>query len=105
MYVTTYSQSVDTAWKKIYRATPTKINDLVHTRLDVKFDYDKVWMYGQEWVTLHPHFYETDSLHLDAKGMTINEVSLIKAEKKIPLKYSRLWLEYVLVNLPFINSI
>jgi aminopeptidase N len=83
----TYSQSADTAWKKIYRATPTKINDLLHTRLDVKFDYDKAWMYGKEWVTLHPHFYQTDSLHLDAKGMTINEVSLIKAGKKIPLKY------------------
>ncbi len=85
--ITTYSQSTDTAWKKIYRATPTKINDLVHTRLDVKFDYNKSWMYGKEWVTLHPHFYPTDSLNLDAKGMTINEVSIVKAGKNIPLKY------------------
>src|SRR6266496_4631651 len=85
--ITTYSQSTDTAWKKIYRATPTKINDLVHTRLDVKFDYNKSWMYGKEWVTLHPHFYPTDSLNLDAKGMTINEVAIVKNEKRIPLKY------------------
>lgn len=85
--VNTYSQSIDTAWKKIYRATPTKINDLVHTRLDVKFDYNKSWMYGKEWVTLHPHFYPADSLNLDAKGMTINEISLVKAGKNIPLKY------------------
>jgi len=25
-------------WEKIYRASATKINDLVHTKLDVSFD-------------------------------------------------------------------
>ena len=70
------------AWKKIYRASATKINDLVHTKLDVKFDYAKAWMYGKAWITLHPHFYSTDSLNLDAKAMDINEVSIIKGGKK-----------------------
>jgi aminopeptidase N len=73
---------------KIYRATATKINDLVNTKLDVRFDYSKSWMYGKAWITLHPHFYATDSLNLDAKGMSINEVSLIKSGKNIPLKYT-----------------
>ncbi len=72
----------------VYRATATKINDLVHTKLDVKFDYDKTWMYGKEWVTLHPHFYPTDSLTLDAKGMEIKEVALVNEGKNIPLKYT-----------------
>ncbi len=84
---TTYPQPPGTAWKKIYRATATKINDLVHTKLEVKFDYSKSWMYGKEWVTLHPHFYPTDSLNLDAKGMTINEISVIKSGRNFPLKY------------------
>jgi aminopeptidase N len=75
-------------WKTIYRASATKINDLVNTKLDVSFDYSKSWMYGKAWITLHPHFYPTDSLKLDAKSMNINEVSLIKAGKNIPLKYS-----------------
>ena len=61
----------DEAWKKIYRTTATKINDLVHTKADVKFDFSKSWLYGKAWLTLHPHFYATDSLCLDAKGMTI----------------------------------
>ncbi len=81
-------QDQDTAWKHEYRATATKINDLVHTKLEVSFNYDKAWMYGKAWVTLHPHFYQTDSLTLDAKGMDIKEIALIKGDTKIPLKYS-----------------
>jgi len=90
--ITASAQTTDTTkekeWKKIYRAAQTKINDLVHTKLDVTFDYAKAWMYGKAWITLHPHFYATDSLNLDVKGMDIKEVSIVKAGKKIPLKYS-----------------
>jgi len=72
---------------KIYRATPPKINDLVHTKLDVRFDYKKCYMYGKEWVTLKPHFYPTDTLRLDAKGMDLNNISIVKNGKNIPLKF------------------
>ena len=75
------------AWKNIYRATPAKINSLIHTRLEASFDFSKSWMYGKAWITLKPHFYPTDSLNLDAKSMAVNEVSLVKDGKKIPLKY------------------
>jgi len=78
----------DTSWKHEYRATATKINDLLHTKLEVSFDYNKSWMYGKEWVTVHPHFYPTDSLTLDAKGMEIKQIAMIKGNSKIPLKYS-----------------
>src|SRR3569832_680943 len=71
----------------IYRETPPKINDLVHTKQDVKFDYKKRFMYGKEWVTLHPHFYPTDTLRLDAKGMDIKTIAVVKNGKNIPLKY------------------
>src|SRR5450432_2720571 len=81
-------QNADTSWKHEYRATATRINDLVHTKLEVNFDYNKAWMFGKEWVTLHPHFYSTDSLTLDAKGMEIKEIAMIKGSSKIPLKYS-----------------
>jgi aminopeptidase N len=87
-----YSQKQDSvkseAWEKIYRASATKINDLVSTRLDVSFDFSKSWLYGKAWITLHPYFYPTDSLRLDAKNMNIKEVSLLKAGKNIPLKYT-----------------
>ena len=84
----TTEKSKEKSWKEIYHATATKINDLLHTKLDVRFDYTKSWMYGKAWITLHPHFYPTDSLNLDAKGMTINEVHIVSGGKNIPLRYS-----------------
>jgi aminopeptidase N len=71
-----------------YRATPTKINNLVHTKLDVRFDYNNQFLNGKEWITLQPHFYPTDSLRLDAKGMDIKQVSLVNGQQLVPLKYS-----------------
>ncbi len=72
---------------KIYRETPPKINDLVHTKLDVRFDYKKRYLYGKEWVTLKPHFYPTDSLRLDAKGMDLKTIAVVENGKNIPLKF------------------
>jgi len=81
------TEDKDDSWKKVYRSTATKINDLVDTRLDVKFDYDKSYLYGKAWITLKPHFYPTDSLALDAKGMDIHQVAIVKDGKTEPLKY------------------
>jgi aminopeptidase N len=80
---------------KGYRETQIKINDLIDTRLDVKFDYQQSYLYGKEWVTLKPHFYATDSLRMDAKGMDIHQIAIVKAGKLLPLKYvyeDSLWL-------------
>lgn len=71
-----------------YRETPERINDLVHTKLDAKFDYAKQQLNGKVWLTLKPHFYPTDSLLLDAKGMDVGEVALVKGAKNTPLKYA-----------------
>jgi len=73
---------------KMYRETTPKINDLVHTKLDVRFDYKKRYMYGKEWVTLKPHFYPTDSLRLDAKGMDLKTIAIVKNGKNTPLKFT-----------------
>ena len=81
------AQRPDESWKKVYRATATKYDDLVNTKLDVRFDYDKSYMYGKAWVTLKPHFYPTDTVSLDAKGMDIHKVGLDRDGKMTPLKY------------------
>ncbi|MBR2648050.1 MAG: M1 family metallopeptidase [Sediminibacterium sp.] len=82
------SQPANNDWKKIYRAVPTKVNDLVHTKLNARFDYTKSQLLGDVWITLRPHFYTTDSLQLDAKGMDIQQVAIIKGAKSSPLKYT-----------------
>ncbi|TPG41805.1 M1 family metallopeptidase [Flavobacterium pectinovorum] len=71
-----------------YRVTPLKVHDLVHTKLEVSFDYGKRYLFGKEWITLKPHFYETDALTLDAKGMDFKEIAIIEGKKKTPLKYT-----------------
>ena len=73
---------------EIYRASFPHINDLVHTKLSVRFDYTRSYMYGKAWITLQPHFYPTDSLSLDAKGMEIKIVSMNKGNQLTPLKYN-----------------
>ena len=72
-----------------YRVTALKVHDLVHTKLDVSFDYGKRHLNGKEWITLKPHFYETDQLTLDAKGMEFKEIAIIDGKKTIPLKYTQ----------------
>lgn len=70
-----------------YHATAEKINDLVDTKLDVKFDYQHSHLLGKEWVTLKPHFYPTDSVRLDAKWMDIKTIGVMQNGKIVPLKY------------------
>lgn len=81
------AEPADTSWKNMLRESNPRVNDLVHTKLEVKFDYAKAYMYGKAWITLMPHFYSTDSLLLDAKGMDINEVSMMKGTAKSKLTY------------------
>ncbi|TDO23996.1 M1 family aminopeptidase [Pedobacter duraquae] len=71
-----------------YRASATKVNALVHTKLDVRFDYAKRYLYGKEWATFKPYAYATDSLTLDAQGMDIKTVALVNGKTLQPLKFS-----------------
>ena len=73
---------------KGYREAAPKVNDLVHTILNIRFDYKKRYLYGREWLTLHPHFYPTDTLRLDAKGMDIRTIAILRNGKNTPLHFS-----------------
>jgi len=85
------NSSGDNSCKKVYRETATRINDLVHTKLDAKLDFNKAYMYGKVWLTCKPHFYSTDSLTLDAMGMEIHKVALVKGSimKDIAYQYDK----------------
>jgi len=57
-----------------YAPTYSLKNDLVHTRLDLSFDWAKQQVIGKAELVLKPYFYPTNELHLDAKGFDILKV-------------------------------
>lgn len=65
-----------------YRGEREKINDLVHTKLKVAFDYSKRQLIGEAWITLEPHFYNVSTVELDAKSMLIHKISAGNKELK-----------------------
>ncbi len=71
----------------LYQASATRLNDVIHTKLDVNFDWTKQYMYGKATITIKPYFYPTSTLELDARGMEIKEVSLVTTTSKQPLQY------------------
>jgi aminopeptidase N len=66
------------AERALYRASATRTNDVIHTKLEVSFDYSKRYLYGKATITLRPYFYPVNSVQLDAQGMEIKEVLLVK---------------------------
>jgi aminopeptidase N len=88
----------DSSWKKIYRATAAKENDLTHTKLVASFNYAKSQLNGEVWLQLHPHFYATNQLVLDAKGMDIHTVAVVAngVNKLLAYKYDSLLLHITL---------
>jgi aminopeptidase N len=63
--------------RPVYNPSRTQIFDLLHTKLDVKFNWEKAYLYGKAELTLKPYFYNQNELVLNARGMNINKVQLI----------------------------
>jgi len=80
---------------KNYQATNSRVNDLIHTKLEVKFDWEKQHLLGVAELTFKPYFYETDELVLDAKGFDIHSVEKYSSDSQ-PGMLGNLWrqLEY-----------
>ncbi|WP_372792468.1 M1 family metallopeptidase, partial [Lutibacter sp.] len=74
------------AQEKEYRGEREKINNLVHTKLKVDFNFKESQMNGEAWVTLTPHFYATNKVVLDAKAFKILEIKI--NNKIVPYNYS-----------------
>lgn len=61
---------------KVYHASRTVLTDLVNTKLEVSFDWNKSWLIGKETLQAKPHYRSSNTLILDAKGMEIKSVSM-----------------------------
>lgn len=65
------------AWvskKGPYRPSRTLDHDLLHTRLDLRPDWQAQQLVGTATLTLRPHFYPQNTVELDAKAMRIGRV-------------------------------
>ncbi len=71
-----------------YRTTVARRNDLLHTKLEVSFDWSRSRLNGKATLRLRPYFYPTDSLTLDAKGFDIKQVALLEKGVAKPLNYT-----------------
>jgi aminopeptidase N len=85
----TIESPADSAKKLQYQPSTTRINDIIHTKLDVSFDWKKQYLYGKATIKIKPYFYPTSTLQLDARGMEIREVAMIDKDStsKKTLKY------------------
>ena len=83
------AQTATSGRDSIYHAEATKYNALDHTKLRVSFSLEKKELYGEEWLTVAPYFYPTDSLVLDAQAMLIHSVHLSDRKSNIgrPLSF------------------
>ncbi len=70
----------------VYRASNKRVNDLLHTRLELRFNWAEEMVIGKAELTLKPYFHPADKVTLDAKGFEFQKVAL--AGKNMPLKYS-----------------
>jgi aminopeptidase N len=93
--------------KEIYRASNSKLHDIIHTRLDVSFDWANSRLNGKAQLNLKPHFYPTRTLFLNARGMEIksvvvSEVAFLPVNKKVGNKIIDVYAEEKLI--PVSNS-
>ena len=68
-----------------YSATTRRTTDLIHTKLDLKFDWSMQRVIGVAELTLQPYFYPTAQVELDAKGFDIN--SIMMGSQKLDYEY------------------
>lgn len=71
-----------------YQPSYPIVNDIVSTKLEVSFDWEKQRMPGKSTIVFHPHFYPTDSLTLDAKGFDIHKIEIVTPKGNKLLTYT-----------------
>ena len=82
-------ESTQIAQREYYHESPKRVNDLIHTKLDVAFDWNKKHLLGTAYLDLKPYFEPQNSVTLDAKGFDIHQIALVKKDgAKIDLKYT-----------------
>ncbi len=58
------------------RTSASRVIDIIHTKLNVRFDWEKQRLIGNATIKLKPYFYPIKEVTLNAKNFEIKEISL-----------------------------
>ena len=71
-----------------YQATSPLVWNIINTRIALTFNWQEKTADAREWIKMHPYFYATDTITLDAKGMRIDSVLLAGKKGNTALQYT-----------------
>ena len=71
-----------------YQASRLKQVDLIHTHLQIKFNYELQHAFGQINLLFKPYFYATNKVVIDAKGMALHRIAMIKVKDTTNLNFT-----------------
>lgn len=63
---------------EIYKESNPRSSDILHTRLDVSFDWTKSYLNGTATIDLKQYFYPSNMLYLNARGMDIKKIEVFE---------------------------
>jgi aminopeptidase N len=82
---------------EVYRASYTRTIDILHTKLDLSFDFEQEAVLGEAWIKYTPIFDPVSEFYLDAQYFDIHELSQSDGQE---LKFDYEDSLKVLVHLP-----
>jgi aminopeptidase N len=77
----------DTYQLPVYRPSAKRMVDLIHTRLDLRFDWEKEEVIGTAALSLKPYFYTISEVVLDAQDMRFDTVRFVGAKDTLAYEY------------------
>ncbi|MFZ1705514.1 MAG: M1 family metallopeptidase [Saprospiraceae bacterium] len=86
LFVSDIDAQVDTV-PKVYKATAKNEFDLLHTKLNIHFNWDKQQVFGEATLTLTPYFYPLNEVELDAENFEIHTIQLQSSGEKLNYEY------------------
>ena len=73
---------------RLYNASHTFEVDLIHTKIEISFDWAKKRANGKATLTMRPWFYTTDKVSLDAKNFDIQSVTFDGKSEQLKRDYN-----------------
>ncbi|MGY6742147.1 MAG: M1 family aminopeptidase [Cecembia sp.] len=70
-----------------YQGSRQRDFDLLHTALDLRFDYENEWVLGTAVLTLKPYFFPQKELVLDAKDFEVHQYALLTKDGEQALNF------------------